>query len=517
MKNNIAVTLFAMFMLALADIQHVAHALRINRAVSVEKKKTRHHHHKRPRRPLLRTSLKSLASAARGSSTWGDHISSSVRGGGGVSNKKQNVNTKKQYKSTSTSMTKSSSIFITKLHNKIQKQRHQNPKKSRILHNEKTKTRQSYNYLKEEHFIQEILALIATGAAATSAFVAVTSGAFVATLAIAVGSVVTVLFQGDIGDDNVTDANFIETADKITNDDDEEEKEEVIIGEDCDISGDHEIDIDAQQSNKMTPDQEARSQQKLTDFTLNELRRCYNGKQLKTPFQFSHRHDDICIVHEITEEEECSDCDATATGDIIADAIEGACSAGECEKIMPSLPSESTKRVNVVWHDPLIADNARNALKKAGRVQPRGKERRTRSLKPQHDIEDKDDLTDAEGAMLISQSFRVAASAFGVVANAVRFTGETAAVATGGTARLAGGVFRLSGWAVNSLGTAIEHSGATRDGISQESHSGKIRTSKRKVAGESVRLLGESIEQVADSLLLAGSATESKFQLLLQR
>ena len=511
MKNNTAVSLFAM--LALADV----YALRINRAVSVEKKKTRHHHnHKRTRRPLLRTSLKSLASAARGSSTWGDHISSSGRGGGGgLSNKKQNVNTKKQYKSTSTSMTKSSSIFITKLHNKIQKQRHQNPKKSSILQNEKTKTRQSYNYLKEEHFIQEILALIATGAAATSAFVAVTSGAFVATLAIAVGSVVTVLFQGDTEDDNVTDANFIETADEITNDDDEEE--EVIIGEDCDISGDHEIDMDAQLSNKMTLDQEARSQQKLTDFTLNELRKCYNGKQLETPFQFSHRHDDICIVHEITDEEACSDCDATATRDIIVNAMEGACSAGECEKIMPSLPSESTKRVNVVWHDPLIADNARNALKKAGRVQPRGKERRTRSLKPQHDIEDKDDLTDAEGAMLISQSFRVAASAFGVVANAVRFTGETAAVATGGTARLAGGVFRLSGWAVNSLGTAIEHSGATRDGISQEPHSGKIRSSKRKVAGESVRLLGESIEQVADSLLLAGSATESKSQLLLHR
>jgi len=37
------------------------------------------------------------------------------------------------------------------------------------------------------------------------------------------------------------------------------------------------------------------------------------------------------------------------------------------------------------------------------------------------------------------------------------------------------------------------------------------------VAGESVRLLGESIEQVADSLLLAGSATESKSQLLLHR
>lgn len=510
MKNNTVVSLFAM--LALADV----YALRINRAVSVEKKKTRHD--AKRRRPLLRTSLKSLASAARESSTWGDHISSSGRGrggGGGASSRKHNVNTKKQYKSTSTSMTKSSSIFITKLHNKIQKQRHQNPKKASILQNEKTKTRQRYNYLKEEHFIQEILALIATGAAATSAFVAVTSGAFVATLAIAVGSVVTVLFQGDTENDYVTDANFNETTDKITNDDDEEE--EVIIGEDCDISGDHEIDTDAQQSNKMTLDQEARSQQKLTDYTLNELRRCYNGKQLKTPFQFSHRHDDICIVHEITEEEECSDCDATVTSDIIVDAIEGACSAGECEKLMPSLPSESTKRVNVVWHDPLIADNARNALKKAGRAQPRGKERWTRSLKSQHDIEDKDDLTDAEGAMLISQSFRVAASAFGVVANAVRFTGETAAVATGGTARLAGGVFRLSGWAVNSLGTAIEHGGAMRDDISQaeDPHSGKRRTSKRKVAGESVRLLGESIEQVADSLLLAGSATESKFHLLL--
>jgi hypothetical protein len=63
------------------------------------------------------------------------------------------------------------------------------------------------------------------------------------------------------------------------------------------------------------------------------------------------------------------------------------------------------------------------------------------------------------------------------------------------------------------LGSAIEHGGGgKRDSISQEEEpqSGKLRTSRRKVAGESVRLLGESIEQVADSLLLAGSATESK-------
>jgi len=63
------------------------------------------------------------------------------------------------------------------------------------------------------------------------------------------------------------------------------------------------------------------------------------------------------------------------------------------------------------------------------------------------------------------------------------------------------------------LGSAIEHGSAKRDRISQaeEPNSGKQRTSKRKAAGENVRLLGESIEQVADSLLLAGSATESKY------
>jgi len=265
---------------------------------------------------------------------------------------------------------------------------------------------------------------------------------------------------------------------------------------------------------------------KLTNYTMDELRRCYEGKPNDMPLRFPLRHGDgMCIVYTESDESasseedesECSDLNAPIEDDAIS-ALESICSTGDCEKIVPSIDHpESNKRVNVVWHDQYIADGSNNLLRT---VKPIGKDHRNRFRRingndgsnSQQGNDYAESLTDAEkeGALLLSQSFRVAASAFGVVADAVRFTGETAAVCTGGAARLAGGVFRLSGFAVNSLGSAIEHGSSKRDTISQakELSSGKQITKRRKVAGENVRLLGESIEQVADSLLLAGSATE---------
>eukprot|EP00984_Skeletonema_dohrnii_P018714 scaffold8790_cov126-Skeletonema_dohrnii-CCMP3373.AAC.7 len=493
-----------------------SNALRLSSAAPASEKKRPRPQRKRPLRHPFKRSLKSIARAARdGSSTWGDHIASLGR-----ASSSKNRRAKQQHQSTS--MKQSSSIFITKLHKKIQtqqQQQQQQPKEKRMRPN-KTKRYASIEEMidqnddyPKEHFVQEILAVVVSGAAATSAFAAVSTGAFIATLAVAVGSVVTVLFLDD--SDDVIDATLIET------DDDDSDDQEEISEEDCDITGNS--DIVAEHKHKILQHEEPKFQamKKLTNYTLDELRRCYEGKP-KMPLQFSHlRRDRMCIVYTESDESASSEEEKAEysennllIGNDVVSALEDACSTGDCEKIVPSVGHP--KRVNVVWHDPHIADGSNHPI---DTVKPKGNDYRRRSQRitgsdrPNSQQEYTESLTDAEkeGALLLSQSFRVAASVFGAVADAVRFTGETAAVCTGGTARLAGGVFRLSGFAVNSLGSAIEHGSAKRDRIAQaeEPNSGKQqRTSKRKAAGENVRLLGESIEQVADSLLLAGSATE---------
>jgi len=496
-----------------------SNALRLSSAAPASEKKRPRPQRKRPLRHPFKRSLKSIARAARdGSSTWGDHIASLGR----VSSSKNRR--AKQHQSIS--MKQSSSIFITKLHKKIQTQQQQQQQQQQPKERQPNKTKR-YAYVKEminqhddypkEHFVQEVLAVVVSGAAATSAFAAVSTGAFIATLAVAVGSVVTVLFLDD--SDDVIDATLIET------DDDDSDDQEEISEEDCDITGNS--DIVAEHKHKILQHEEPKFQamKKLTNYTMDELRRCYEGKP-KMPLQFSHlRRDRMCIVY-IESDESASSKEEKAEypdnnlliGNDVVSALEDACSTGDCEKIVPSVGHP--KRVNVVWHDPHIADGSNHPI---DTIKPKGNDHRRRSQRiigsdrpnSQQDNEYTESLTDAEkeGALLLSQSFRVAASVFGAVADAVRFTGETAAVCTGGTARLAGGVFRLSGFAVNSLGSAIEHGSAKRDRISQaeEPISGKQRASKRKAAGENIRLLGESIEQVADSLLLAGSATESKY------
>mmetsp|Transcript_1598 Transcript_1598/g.2866 ORF Transcript_1598/g.2866 Transcript_1598/m.2866 type:complete len:1066 (+) Transcript_1598:85-3282(+) len=495
-----------------------SNALRLSSAAPASEKKRPRPQRKRPLRHPFKRSLKSIARAARdGSSTWGDHIASLGR-----ASSSKNRRAKHQ----STSMKQSSSIFITKLHKKIQtqqqQQQQQHPKEKQMRPN-KTKRYASIEEMidqnddyPKEHFVQEILAVVVSGAAATSAFAAVSTGAFIATLAVAVGSVATVLFLDD--SDDVLGATLIETIHDDDNDDQEE-----ISEEDCDITGNS--DSVAEHKHKILQQHEEptfQAMKKLTNYTMDELRRCYEGKP-KMPLQFSHlRRDRMCIVYTESDESASSEEEKVEysdnnllIGDDVVSALEDACSTGDSEKIVPSV--DHPKRVNVVWHDPHIADGSNHPI---DTVKPSGNDHRRRSQRiivsdrpsSQQDNEYTESLTDAdkEGALLLSQSFRVAASVFGAVADAVRFTGETAAVCTGGTARLAGGVFRLSGFAVNSLGSAIEHGSAKRDRISQaeEPNSGKQRTSKRKAAGENVRLLGESIEQVADSLLLAGSATE---------
>lgn len=329
--------------------------------------------------------------------------------------------------------------------------------------------------------------------------------------AVAVGSLLTALFDAD------------DTLTETINDDADaaDDVQEIFREEDCDITG----DIVAENNDKILHQREETKLQpkkELSNYTMDELRRCYEGKP-QMPLQFSrNRRDNMCIVFTESDESaiseegeaEYSNNNVPIEDDVMS-ALEDVCSAGDCEKIVPSIEQpESNKRVNVLWHDQrIIADGSHyptNTVKPQGRdLRKRSRSRRGTGIKRSNSQQD-NDYTDAEneGALLLSQSFRVAASVFGAAADAVRFTGEAAAVCTGGTARLAGGVIKLSSIAVNSLGSAIENGSVKKESAP---NSGKPRTSKRKVAGESVRLLGESIEQVADSLLLAGSATESKY------
>lgn len=498
-----------------------SNALRLSSASPKEKSPRQK---KRPLRQPFQTSLRSLARAARdGTSTWGDHVSSFGRESS--SNK---IRSARQHRSNS--MKQSSSIFISKLHKKIQTNKQQrtpirsNELKKRQYHaSDEEMIDQNSNDYPKEHFVQEILAVIVSGAAATSAFVAVSTGAFIATLAVAVGSVVTVLSHDD---EEGVDATFIETAEE--EDDDffgQDERRE----EDCDITVDGLGVADENTSLQRHEEPTFQPVETITNYKMDELRRCYEGKPRNMPLRFPLRHGEgMCIVYTESDESasseedkaDCSDPNTPIEHDVMS-ALEDICSTGDCEKIAPSVHHpESNKRVNVMWHDQhIIADGSKDPV---DIVKPKGKDNRKRfrringidSSNSQQGNDYAESLKDAEqeGALLLSQSFRVAASAFGVVADAVRFTGETAAVCTGGAARLAGGVFRLSGFAVNSLGSAIDGS-SKRDTISEskELTSRKQITKRRKVAGESVRLLGESIEQVADSLLLAGSATESKY------
>mmetsp|Transcript_24466 Transcript_24466/g.37439 ORF Transcript_24466/g.37439 Transcript_24466/m.37439 type:complete len:143 (+) Transcript_24466:104-532(+) len=99
-----------------------SNALRLSSAAPTSEKKRPRPQRKRPLRHPFKRSLKSIARAARdGSSTWGDHIASLGR----ASSSKNRRAKQHQSTSKSTSMKQSSSIFITKLHKKIQTQQQQ--------------------------------------------------------------------------------------------------------------------------------------------------------------------------------------------------------------------------------------------------------------------------------------------------------------------------------------------------------------------------------------------------------
>ena len=170
--------------------------------------------------------------------------------------------------------------------------------------------------------------------------------------------------------------------------------------------------------------------------------------------------------------------------------------------------ANQSKVIELTWHDSRsTAKNSYYATKKNRQRRKKQISYREKFKSDQKFILEK---TEREGAVLLSDTFRVTSSVFGLLADSVRFAGESTAATTGGTMRLIGGAIKASGWAVSSLGSTISSEKPTEEGrISTTNYSGQKTHRTRRIAGESVKLVGDAIENVAESLLLVGTATET--------
>mmetsp|Transcript_10908 Transcript_10908/g.26895 ORF Transcript_10908/g.26895 Transcript_10908/m.26895 type:complete len:1052 (+) Transcript_10908:143-3298(+) len=484
----------------------------------------------RRRGALLQSSLQSLLK--RGASKWGEHVPASTKD------------------KATTSLKKSSSLYISQLHRQIQKMQSKKESEGRSINIDGLKREldrmEEEGSLPQDHFTEEILAVLAGGITAGSAFAAATAGAFVGTALMALGAIATVVFT-DSEEDIVH--SLVEEYDALAGDYGRDSNNGKQTNHDggCDFNGEDQLD-NVKDENRLII-AEKRQTQILDSFMLEELQKCYNGIPEYAALRFPrHDHKGVCVIdghdsdtihspitkQELSHAAEISGKTSESTPDLGSAIEEDVCiSSDGCNQITPTVEDAAPKRVEVVWHDAYAGVNIAHFFtdtqsKKEERPRKRSHPHQaspelrpgagTSGTKEQSNEEHWTILTDAErdGALLLSESFRVASTAFGIIADAVRFSGETAAAATGGAARLAGGAVRVSGWAVGSLGDAIENSGGGRGGensnkkvsssIEKGAERGKMR--KRKVAGTSVRLIGDAIEQVADSLLFAGSATE---------
>lgn len=459
------------------------------------------HTHTPTRGAFFRSSLQSFAE--QGASKWGDYVSTATK---------------------SKAMTRSSTVYISQLHQTIQRMRSNSAGdssstnshlKEEMEHNDEDGTAPS------EHFMEEILAAMLGGATAGSAFAAATAGAFAATAIMALGAIATVFFT-DEKDEILSPDNVLPLFDNVN-------IGERVIVEDagCDYNGEGRDDHDME--NDILPAAIIESpSHKLPGFILEELIKCYKGNpEVAVSIFPSHDASHICIA-DGSEIIGTHDNIMGAENELllvepskIVSEDEHICgSADGCKQhLLPPMEHAVPKRVEVVWHDTHFGgSNAQYYTDSPSHV--RHPRRSPKHRAPRNPIISSDtsriSLTDAErdGALLLAETFRVASSTFGLLASGVRFAGETAAATAGGTARLAGGAVRLSGWAVGSLGEAIENGGSGRENNPEQDRiSSSVRPdlntkSKRKVAGTSVRLIGDAIEQIADSLLLAGSATE---------
>lgn len=428
--------------------------------------------------------LDSLANVARNGAYWSNHITNAEEG----TKRKRPTNLKQ-----------TSSMYVSQLYKRIQKS-HQDDKLNidsmdRSSEEEGTSIEDaSYSRRMShwpEHFFEEILAYIAGGAAATSAFSAVIAGTIFATAVITVGALASAFFFGNEDDSEYYYLDHDELYVREYKDDTRTELE----SKDCDLD-------DAFFDDKSSGSEI--DQETFDETTLYELQKCFAGKPSANVMFFSEPSSlNTCnrllpqydlsgfgIENDIPDHEGHSDVEITRQ--------DQPAQHGE----------EQPKLVELIWHDSYsTAASNYYTTKLNARRQNRNKSNRkiVISSDQSFDLED----TEREGAILLSDTFRVTSSAFGLLADAVRFAGETTAATAGGTARLVGGAVKAGGWAVGSLGSAITPD--TVDGsnnLDNTSRMKKHRTRTRHVAGASVKLLGDAIDNVAESLLLAGSATE---------
>ena len=430
--------------------------------------------------------LDSLTSVAQsGAFVWSNHISENA----GAKRKKPN------------SLQQTSSI-VSKLHDQIQKSRNnQQLNIDRVdVGNWKDSyvEEQSYHRHKSpwpDHFYEEILAYIAGGAAATSAFSAVVVGTIFATFVVTIGAVTTALFFDDDLEDTYT---YNQSDDLDAND---FNTKTVIESKDCDLD---ESFFETTSSNQASLDKGT-----FDDTTMRELKKCFAGKPsadmmfftaVNIPntcsrslpqYEYSGFGIDYGLLHD----------DYEVPSEVCDQLIVDEQSVSEEDNV------EEPKLIELIWHDSYstAANSYYTTKMNNNQRKRRARNRKVHVTDQSFDLED----TEREGAMLLSDTFKVTSTAFGLLADAVRFAGESTAATAGGTARIVGGAVKAGGWAVGSLGSAISSDKSdTEEDENLITHVGKKRHRTRKVAGASVKLLGDAIDNVAESLLLAGSATE---------
>mmetsp|Transcript_16402 Transcript_16402/g.25588 ORF Transcript_16402/g.25588 Transcript_16402/m.25588 type:complete len:931 (+) Transcript_16402:87-2879(+) len=118
-------------------------------------------------------------------------------------------------------------------------------------------------------------------------------------------------------------------------------------------------------------------------------------------------------------------------------------------------------------------------------------------------FEVEEDVLTREGARLISSSFGFARSSFGFLGDSVRVIGDTAAGLTGSSIKVVGSAVKSSSALLDSIGGAVE--GEDQRPIQDRN----VVENTRHVAGKSVKLVGNIVRGLGDSIVLAGAATET--------
>lgn len=330
-----------------------------------------------------------------------------------------------------------------------------------------------------DHFFEEALALIFGGAAANrySLFTTVVAGTIFATVIVTIGAITSALLfdESDEDFDNYywRKDNF-KTVPTTTAESKGCDLEDGVFEE--------------------TPLSRASSDQStFNDSTLQELKKCFAGKP-SSEFMFTAPPSQMCS-RDLPQYESSGfgvDHDTVHEDNIVNRQANNHQLNAEGDEV------KQQKVVQLIWHD---SHSATVNQYYTGNTNHQGPKRIIQKVSGQSfDLED----TEREGAMLLSNSFRVTSLAFGLLGDAVRFAGESTAATAGASARLVGGAVKAGGWAVGSLGSTLS-ADKSSDGNNDRS---ERRQGTRHVAGASVKLLGDAIDNVAESFLLAGSATE---------